>query len=243
MSTQHAKPGSLAWRIRSGLYRHDFPWLRRGLFEAVRSQRYSRPALHDMDRLLEPHLPATPGVFLEAGAHDGYTQSNTYFLERHRSWRGILVEPAPTLYAKAVARRRRSRVIQCALVGPESVGSVTLRFGDLTSTTLDDPEHAARGLATSGLAGYEVTVPARKLSDVIDEAGEPRIDLMVLDLEGRELEALAGLDHDRHHVRLIMIEMLDMEAQRPAFDEALRATHTFVAALSPWDALYRAIGS
>jgi FkbM family methyltransferase len=210
------------------------------MFEALRSQRYSRPALHDMDRLFEPYLPHDAGVFLEAGAHDGFTQSNTYYLERFRSWRGILVEPAPTLYPKAVSRRRRSHVIQCALVGPDHIGTVTLKFGDLTSTTFDDSDHAARGLATSGLHGYAVEVPARTLSDVIDEAGEPHIDLMVLDLEGRELEALAGLDRDRHHVQLIMIEMLDMAVQRPAFDAALASTHAFVAALSPWDALYRA---
>ena len=236
----HDRVGSASWRIRSALYRHDFPWHRRGVFEALGSERYSRPALHHMDRALEAYLPSNPGVFLEAGAHDGYTQSNTYFLERHRGWSGILVEPAPTLFAKAAKRRSRSRVFECALVGPENVGSVTIQFGDLTSTTLDDADHAELGLATSGLSGYATTVPARTLSDVITDAGVDRIDFMVLDLEGREIEALRGLDHARHHVELILVEMLDMEQQRGDFDAALNATHTFVAALSPWDALYRA---
>ena len=63
---------------------------------------------------------------------------------------------------------------------------------------------------------------------------------MVLDLEGREIETLRGLDHDRHHVELILVEMLDMDQQRRDFDAALNATHSFAAALSPWDALYRA---
>jgi len=61
-------------------YRGDFPWYRRGWFETFGSERYSRPALHQMDVLLEKILPAGPGVFVEAGAHDGFTQSNTYYL-------------------------------------------------------------------------------------------------------------------------------------------------------------------
>jgi hypothetical protein len=35
------------------------------------------------------------GYFVEAGAHDGFTQSNTYLLERRHGWRGLLVEPMP----------------------------------------------------------------------------------------------------------------------------------------------------
>ena len=66
----------------------------------------SRPALHDLDRALEALLKdRPPGFFVEAGAFDGYVQSNTYYLERARGWRGLLVEPVPTL-ARAARRER-----------------------------------------------------------------------------------------------------------------------------------------
>lgn len=228
-------------RARRAFYSAGGPWYRARLAERLGSRRWSRPALHDLDRRLEPHLPAGQGVFVEAGAHDGYTQSNTYYLERFRGWRGLLVEPVPELHAKAVARRPRSHVAHAALVGPDFPdATVAVRFGDLMSTLTDaDPAHAAAGLATAGRAGYEVAAPARTLSSLLDEAGFARVDLLVLDVEGRELDVLAGLDLDRHAPTLMLIELLELEAQRPAFDAALDGRYAFVEALSPWDALYR----
>ena len=94
-------------------YNADGPWRRRGVFEALGSRRYSQPALHGMDARLEALLDRDGGVFLEAGAHDGYTQSNTYYLERFRGWTGVLVEAVPELHAKA-ARRARARTSRSA---------------------------------------------------------------------------------------------------------------------------------
>lgn len=50
-----------------------------------------------MERTLARHLPEHGGFFVEAGANDGYTQSNTYWLERFCGWEGILIEPIPAL--------------------------------------------------------------------------------------------------------------------------------------------------
>ena len=71
---------------------------RRRRHAAGREDPLSRPALHGMDRKLDELLDRDGGFFVEAGGNDGYTQSNTYWLERFRGWRGILVEPMPELY-------------------------------------------------------------------------------------------------------------------------------------------------
>src|SRR6266516_1818539 len=68
---------------------------RRALFERFGSARYSRVAIHGLDRMLERHLPRRPGTFVEAGAYDGVFQSNTYYLERFWGWSGVLIEPLP----------------------------------------------------------------------------------------------------------------------------------------------------
>jgi hypothetical protein len=112
----------LVERARRTFYNLNGPWLRRGAFEALGSQRYSHPALHGMDARLEELLPEDGGTFVEAGAHDGFTQSNTYYFERFRGWRGVLVEAVPELHAKARRRRRRSVVVRAALVAPEREG-------------------------------------------------------------------------------------------------------------------------
>ena len=192
-----------------------------------------------MDEKLAELMPWEGGTFVEAGAHDGYTQSNTYFLERFRGWSGVLIEPIPELSALCSRRRRRSKVLGCALVGDDFHGSqVTLHFGDLMSTT-GDRAHAAEGLATAGRSAYEVEVPARTLTAALTEAASPPVDLMVLDLEGHELDALSGLDMDRYAPRYLLLEALEPEVQKPQFDQMLAARYAPGELASPYDLLYR----
>src|SRR5262249_24696590 len=49
------------------------------------------------------------GFFVEFGATDGISLSNTYLLERDFGWRGILAEPNPVWHA-GLARTRHSRI-------------------------------------------------------------------------------------------------------------------------------------
>ncbi len=45
-------------------------------------------ALDDIDIELERHLPRRGGYFVEAGANDGITFSNSYYFEKIKGWRG-----------------------------------------------------------------------------------------------------------------------------------------------------------
>jgi FkbM family methyltransferase len=231
------------WHARRLFYLAGGPWLRRGAFERLGSLRYSRPALFELDVMLERHLPERGGTFVEAGAHDGYTQSNTYYLERHRGWSGVLVEPIPSLARKAARHRPRSRVLNCALVADEQDGpTVTMRFDDLMSTiagsAAERPE-ARGGRALTGRRSYAVDVPAQTLNAVLAEIEGRQVDLLCLDLEGLELEVLRGLDLDRHAPRYLLVEMLDHDAQRPAFDALLGDRYEAAERASPYDVLYR----
>src|SRR5258708_39074986 len=68
---------------------------RRKIFEHLGSDRYSHVALNDLDRKLAQYFSFRNGTFIEAGANDGITQSNTYWFERFRGWRGVLIEAVP----------------------------------------------------------------------------------------------------------------------------------------------------
>jgi FkbM family methyltransferase len=232
------------WDRRNGLAR-----LRRSLFERAGSDRYSHPALYDLDRKLAGLLPESGGFFVEAGAYDGFIQSNTYWLERFRGWRGVLVEPVPHLYANACRQRPAARVVNCALV-PEGHPDTTVRlsYGGLMSTV-----RGAKGGGDAELAhvragdmfglddvAYEVEAPARTLTSVLEETGAPaEIDLLSLDVEGFEASVLRGLDLERFQPRLLLIEMHDIDALRPAIEEVLGDRYELHAQLSPMDVLYR----
>ena len=162
---------------------------------AGRDDPLSRPALHEMDRKLDALLDLDGGFFVEAGGNDGYTQSNTYWLERFRGWRGILVEPMPELYEQCRTERPDATVVRAALVPFDYEGdTVRMRFGDLMSTVAgahEDPWRTRMGTVTGWRDAYEVDTPARTLTAVLDAADAPEIDLLSLDVEGFEPAVLA----------------------------------------------------
>jgi FkbM family methyltransferase len=217
------------------------------LFERFGSARYSQPALHGLDRKLEAYLPERNGVFVEAGAFDGFLQSNTYYFERLKGWTGLLVEPVPELAAAARRERTRSRVVQAALVPPELEGRpvqltvanlMTLVHGAQGSPEADR-EHAETGTRGGREPNYELEVRGATLSALLDEAGFDEIDLLVLDVEGYEPEALAGLDLERHTPRYLLVEMLDPGRARHRIEALIAGRYEHVEQLSVHDHLYR----
>jgi FkbM family methyltransferase len=207
------------------------------------SERYSRPAAHDMDAKLQRLLPDT-GFFVEAGAYDGYTESNTYYLERFRGWTGVLVEPVHEYYRRALRERPRSAVVHCALVPPEQAGE-QIRIRHAGTMSIVEGARGSDGKDEAYLAsallfaedGYDAWAPGRTLSDVLDELNVPEVDLLSLDLEGFESRALEGLDLERHRPRHILVEVQD-ESNLRAVADRLGAWYGSPAQTSPRDALF-----
>lgn len=216
---------------------------RRHAFERLGLDRYSHPAYDDLDRKLADYLPDQGGTFVEAGAYDGYWESNTYWFERFRAWTGVLIEPVPELAEMARRERPRSKVFQCALVPPEhGDDAVTLRYDGVMSAVAgissgDEEERA--DVPREHQETLMLQVPARVLSDVLHEACLGAIDLISLDVEGFEASVLRGLDLARHAPRFLLVEMLWEDKQRQTIEAALGPGYVHEAKLSHRDHLYR----
>jgi hypothetical protein len=61
------------------------------------------------------------GVFVDIGANDGMTFSNTLWLERQMGWTGLAIEPNPEAFAKLSVNRRCTTLNVCV---SEKTGSV-----------------------------------------------------------------------------------------------------------------------
>jgi FkbM family methyltransferase len=213
-------------------------------------------ALDDLDRQVLRHLPDRPGVFVEAGAHDGLTQSNTAMLEFSFGWTGLLIEPIPELAARCRVNRPGAMVEQAALVasdyGHSSIRMTYCNRSSIVEGGRGSPARDAAWLETClripdqrDVETYEVTVPARTLSSILDRRGISEIDFMSLDLEGYEAAALGGLELERHRPTILLVEISN---EREDVERALRPWYQAVAELSdhrssqpPWyDVLYRA---
>lgn len=219
--------------------------------EAAGDWSRSRPALYDMDLKIDRYLPGEGGYFVEAGGNDGFRQSNTYHLERRRGWRGLLIEPVPTMCDEARKERPRSTVINAALVADDyDEPTARIRYGGLMSVVAGargddgaDEQWTTQGLAMGALGledEYEVDVPARTLSSVLDAESAPEVDLLSLDVEGYEPQVLAGLDLSRHAPRFVLIEVRDDEALA-AVKASLGDWYELVEMFSTWDAFFRRV--
>ena len=217
---------------------------RRSLCEVIGNDRYSRPALNGLDTKLERYMDHDGGFFIEVGANDGYAQSNTYYFEKLRGWRGILIEGIPELNRECRRNRKRSRVFDCALVADDHRGShVAMRYANLMSLVEGampgreaEAAHIREGLAVQKLeASYTVDVPVRTLTSILEECEVGEIDLFSLDVEGYELQVLKGLDLTRYQPKFICVEARD----RAGICSHLDAFYTMEAELSELDVLFK----
>ena len=73
------------------------------------------------------------GFFIEAGAADGETISNTLYFETKYDWTGLLVEPNPNLLKKLYAKERKAYVLPHCLSTKPEVEIVTFDVSDFVS--------------------------------------------------------------------------------------------------------------
>src|SRR5581483_6025175 len=139
------------------------------------------------------------GFFLEAGANHPTVNSQTWLFEQN-GWKGILVEPIAAKYELIRRERPGSRVVHLALGAPEQRGRASFQVAagndGVSSLQLKD------GLAVE----HVEEVDLRTLDEVLAEAGNPKLDLVSIDVEGFELEVLRGFTLERHRPAVLVIE-------------------------------------
>lgn len=172
-------------------------------------------ALHELNELRD-------GFFVEFGAGDGHHLSNTWLLEAHYGWTGILAEPNTTVLESLRAHRpnctidpravyREGGTTQTFVVAEIDVLSALTQFAEL-----DAHAEARRG-------GEEIEVETVTLDQLLDDHNAPeRINYLSIDTEGGELEILEGLDFERRTVDLISVEHSNLP-KREAIHELLAA--------------------
>lgn len=159
------------------------------------------------------------GVFVECGAADGLSGSNSLMLEADYGWRGLLVEPARSWHAELAKNRRCLIDHRCVT---DRTGDQVL-FRDCAERPLSTIERyrcsdrfgRKRGRATR----YEVDTVS--LNDLLDDHRLEQVDYLSVDTEGSELMILKAFDFARFRPRVITVEHNHEPRRRAALFDLL----------------------
>jgi FkbM family methyltransferase len=238
--------------------------LRQHLFNALRLSRVSVDRLQSVDEL---HLlayifnnvarshsqilqdiwvcyelrEAREGYFVEFGATNGITNSNSALLEREYGWRGLLAEPNPVWHADLRRNRRAALDLRCVAARTgEQVEFLAVEEAELsTMAAYANQDH----FADIRSHAPRISVETVSLDDLLAAHQAPTtIDYMSIDTEGSEFEILSAFDFNRWQVRLFSIEHNHTEREKDI--DALLARHGYLRVFhefSQWDGWYRAI--
>jgi FkbM family methyltransferase len=145
------------------------------------------------------------GFFVEVGAFDGISYSNTWGLAE-RGWSGLLVEPVPHLADEC--RRNHSshphvRIVECAIGAATGATSLILN-GPLTTA------HAGQAEEWAYASAEAITVPMITLDSLLSrEEVCPGFELLVVDVEGFEADVFAAFDLARWRPLMMIVELAD----------------------------------
>jgi FkbM family methyltransferase len=146
--------------------------------------------------------------FVDIGAHDGITYSNT-FLFALRGARGVCFEPIPTNFARLRALHRLTRRVECRNYGisdASRAGSMVAAHGlSYLPETLDEEHLRAHPELTPGSAPERVEL--RTFADSMHGLGLPNpVDLLSVDVEGHELPVLRSVADTGVLFRAVIVE-------------------------------------
>lgn len=163
------------------------------------------------------------GTCVESGAFDGVTESSYKFFEETMGWQSFNIEPMPNAYERLVANRPNSKNYNFAFsnqCGKSTFRQVShpelgLHFGN---SSLSHTELHLKDLLDRGCQFSEVEVPTMTWREWIAQEKIPFVDLLVLDVEGHELQVIEGMVGSP-----VMPEIICVEIGHLSFDSIRQA--------------------
>jgi len=137
------------------------------------------------------------GFFIEAGADDFETDSNTLLFEIEHQWTGLLVEPNPTIYPKGFTKQRKAWASSSCLateprphVVPFSQKTV---YGGMAGIVKNRTEET-----------YDMQ--CFPLYSLLMATGHKTVNYLSLDIEGAEFSVLQTIPWDKVDIEVLSVE-------------------------------------
>jgi FkbM family methyltransferase len=189
---------------------------------------------------------ASPKFFVEFGATDGITLSNTWLLEKKLGWNGILAEPARIWHDSLAENRSCTIDTRCvAKATGLKYNFLEVKRGERASPELSSIEAFANNgdwlskIRLKNASRYQVETIS--LSDLLDAHNAPEeIQFLSIDTEGSELEILENYDFKSRKIKSICVEHNHQNKPRSSI-RAWLCSHGYkqvFGRISKWDDWY-----
>lgn len=148
------------------------------------------------------------GYYVDVGAHDGVTLSNTKAFEE-LGWEGICFEPQPKAFKKLQESRSCLAYNYAVTNNTGTVDFLLLEgFCEQLSGIAENYHQShsdwiKRENQSRGLAQETIKVESRKFSDIVTYK---QIDYVSIDVEGSEMSVLESIDFNKHDIKLLGVE-------------------------------------
>ena len=145
------------------------------------------------------------GFFVEIGATNGISFSNTYMLENEFNWGGILAEPAKCWH-EDLSKNRRCYIEKNCLF---SASGLEIYFNETPARMLStiDSYSDSDIWKQARKDGKRYKVNTISMNDLLAKYNAPKvIDYLSIDTEGSEYEILSALDFSKYAFRVITCE-------------------------------------
>lgn len=179
-----------------------------------------------------------PGFFVEFGASNGITYSNTYLLEKQFGWNGILAEPAHVWHKHLT--QNRSCVIDTRCVWSHSGQFLTFNQVEEAEYSTIVEYSDSDNHAEDRRYGSQYIVETISLADLLGRNSAPKIiSYLSVDTEGSEYEILANFNFDEYLFNFISVEH-NFSENRETLKQLLEANgyRRVFSAYSEWDDWY-----
>jgi FkbM family methyltransferase len=175
----------------------------------------------DQDRILneEVFCGMRNGVFVDVGAHDGISFSNTLTFEREFGWTGLCIEPNPDVFPLLI-ENRSAVCLEIAIAKGEgrlpfikADGYAQMLSGLSQSMDTRHRERIAREAKEHNTSHSVMEVDVRPLASVLSEHRISEVHYLSIDTEGNEADVLESIDFQAVMIHVITVEANYNEAR------------------------------
>ncbi|XP_014261527.1 protein Star-like [Cimex lectularius] len=172
------------------------------------------PSMGQSDKVKSILDNKTNGFFIEVGALDGETRSNTLYFERYLNWTGLLIEPDPLNFAEMLRKNRRAWLSPCCVSinpYPEIVQfEQNKNMGKIVGTGVNNDKKESTST---------VDVQCFPLYSYLLALNRTRIDYFSLDVEGAELAVLKTIPFQALDIQTLSVEFIHVPGGKDAISD------------------------